>query len=118
MSNDTQHIPSGYKPSPLGIIPEDWEVKRLGDCFDICAGRDLVAETYSPTQTIKHQYPIFSNSLENKGLYGYTSTPRHKANSITITGRGSLGHAEYREQDFDAIISIDSQNGDFLRVDY
>jgi type I restriction enzyme S subunit len=26
-----QHIPSGYKPSPLGIIPEDWEVKRLGD---------------------------------------------------------------------------------------
>ena len=26
-----QHIPSGYKPSPLGIIPEDWEVKRLGE---------------------------------------------------------------------------------------
>lgn len=25
------HIPSGYKPSPLGIIPEDWEVKRLGE---------------------------------------------------------------------------------------
>ena len=104
--NDNQHIPSGYKPSPLGIIPEDWEVKRLGDCFDICAGRDLITETYSPTQTVKHQYPIFSNSLENKGLYGYTSTPRHKANSITITGRGSLGHAEYRKQDFDAIIRL------------
>ena len=29
--NDNQHIPSGYKPSPLGIIPEDWEVKRLGE---------------------------------------------------------------------------------------
>lgn len=106
MTNNNQHIPSGYKPSPLGIIPEDWDVKRLGDCFDICAGRDLVTETYSPIQTIKHQYPIFSNSLENKGLYGYTSTPRHKANSITITGRGSLGHAEYREQDFDAIIRL------------
>ena len=26
-----KHIPSGYKSSPLGIIPEDWEVKRLGD---------------------------------------------------------------------------------------
>ena len=104
--NDNQHIPSGYKPSPLGVIPEDWEVKRLGDCFDICAGRDLITETYSPTQTVKHQYPIFSNSLENKGLYGYTSTPRHKANSITITGRGSLGHAEYRKQDFDAIIRL------------
>ena len=31
MTNDNQHIPSGYKPSPLGIIPEDWEVKRLGE---------------------------------------------------------------------------------------
>ena len=106
MSNKNQYIPFGYKPSPLGPIPEDWEVKRLGDCFDICAGRDLITEAYSPTQTVKHQYPIFSNSLENKGLYGYTSTPRHKANSITITGRGSLGHAEYREQDFDAIIRL------------
>ena len=31
MSNKKQHIPSGYKSSPLGIIPEDWEVKYLGD---------------------------------------------------------------------------------------
>ena len=31
MNNDNQHIPAGYKPSPLGIIPEDWEVKRLGE---------------------------------------------------------------------------------------
>ena len=31
MMNDNQHIPSGYKPSPLGIIPEDWEVRRLGE---------------------------------------------------------------------------------------
>jgi len=29
--NETQHIPAGYKLSPLGPIPEDWEVKRLGD---------------------------------------------------------------------------------------
>ena len=28
---DNQHIPSGYKSSPLGPIPEDWEVKRLGE---------------------------------------------------------------------------------------
>ena len=29
--SSNQHIPSGYKPSPLGPIPEDWEVKRLGE---------------------------------------------------------------------------------------
>ncbi len=31
MTKNSSHIPSGYKPSPLGIIPEDWEVKRLGE---------------------------------------------------------------------------------------
>ena len=31
MINSNQHIPAGYKHSTLGIIPEDWEVKRLGD---------------------------------------------------------------------------------------
>jgi type I restriction enzyme S subunit len=39
MNNDNQHIPSGYKPSPLGIIPEDWEVKRLGEVCTFHNGR-------------------------------------------------------------------------------
>ena len=34
MSKDNKYIPSGYKPSPLGPIPEDWEVKRLGEICD------------------------------------------------------------------------------------
>ena len=34
MNDNNQHIPSGYKPSPLGIIPEDWEVRKLGE---VCA---------------------------------------------------------------------------------
>ena len=106
MTNDNQHLPAGYKPSPLGPIPEDWEVKRLGDCFEVSAGRDLEKDYFSPTKTERHCYPVFSNSLENKGLYGYTSRPRHKGNSITITGRGSLGHAEYRTEDYDAIIRL------------
>lgn len=35
MNNKNQHIPAGYKSSPLGIIPEDWEVKRLGEVCDV-----------------------------------------------------------------------------------
>ena len=41
MSNNNQHIPSGYKPSPLGIIPEDWEVKRLGEIGDFSKGNGV-----------------------------------------------------------------------------
>jgi type I restriction enzyme S subunit len=33
--NKDKHIPQGYKDSPLGIIPNEWEVKRLGDlCYN------------------------------------------------------------------------------------
>ena len=36
--NKDKHIPQGYKDSPLGIIPKEWEVKRLGDIADITSG--------------------------------------------------------------------------------
>ena len=38
MNNNNQHIPAGYKLSPLGIIPEDWEVKRIGDFGKVVTG--------------------------------------------------------------------------------
>ena len=100
------NIPVGYKDSAVGIIPQEWEVKTFQECFHISAGRDLQKEWYSEKRTLQYQYPIFSNSLENRGLYGYTSNPRHKAGSITITGRGMLGVAEYRDVDFDAIVRL------------
>lgn len=31
MINNNKHIPIGYKHSPLGNIPEDWEVTRIGE---------------------------------------------------------------------------------------
>jgi len=39
MTNKEKHIPQGYKDSPLGIIPKEWEVKRLGElCTKIGSG--------------------------------------------------------------------------------
>ncbi len=38
MNKQVSHIPSGYKPSPLGPIPEDWEVKRLGEVGSFSKG--------------------------------------------------------------------------------
>lgn len=35
MTNKEKHIPQGYKDSPLGIIPEEWEVKRVKDVSSI-----------------------------------------------------------------------------------
>lgn len=99
-------IPHGYKATALGIIPQEWKTIRLKDCFSISAGGDVQKDCFSEAPSLQYKYPIYSNSLFNHGLYGFTSHPRHKANSITITGRGALGHAEYREIDFDAIVRL------------
>ena len=31
MTTATQKIPAGYKQTDIGVIPADWDVKRLGD---------------------------------------------------------------------------------------
>lgn len=105
-TNGTTPIPQGYKATPLGIIPQEWKTIRLKECFSISAGRDVQKDCFSPFFSSQYKYPIYSNSLSNHGLYGFTSHPRHIANSITITGRGTLGHAEYRDTNFDAIVRL------------
>ena len=85
---------------------EGWKEMRIGELFDIKAGGDLQEENYSPCRTDHARWAIYANSLENKGLYGYTSQPRFRGNAVTITGRGEVGHAEFRDEDFDAIVRL------------
>ena len=86
--------------------PADWKVITLGSCFDMCAAGDLLKEYFSASYDSEHKWCIYSNAITNAGRYGYTSRPRYKGNALTITGRGTLGHAEYRDEDFDAIIRL------------
>ena len=48
MTNDNQYIPSGYKPSPLGIIPEDWEHPEMKDFNQLS---QLIQKIHGATQT-------------------------------------------------------------------
>lgn len=97
---------TNYKQSELGLIPEDWEVKNLGELFDMKAGGDVDKEHFSYCKSSLYKYKIFSNGLENEGIYGYTDLPKYKGNAITITGRGTVGIAMFREEDFDAVIRL------------
>ncbi len=61
MINNNQHIPSGYKPSPLGIIPEDWEVKRLGEvCTFLDSQRIPIKD--ADRGKMQGQYPYYGAS--------------------------------------------------------
>ena len=88
------------------LIPDDWEVKRLGELFEMRAGGDVNKQHFSYYKSDKYKYKIFSNGLENEGVYGFTDLPRYKGDSITITGRGTVGVSMYRKDDFDAVIRL------------
>ena len=97
-----------YDDPKFGKVPVGWEVKRLGNIFKIKAGGDLQENYYSPIHDEHYRYPIFSNTIESAGLYGYTSAPKFfSKESLTIVGRGvGVGHVEYRNGNYDAIIRL------------
>lgn len=104
--SDLQLAPFGYKRTEHGVIPEDWHVRAFAEHFRIYAGGDAPRSSLSKTQSDACPHPVFANSLENKGLYGYTGETRSSAGSLTITARGHLGHAEYRDEPFFPIVRL------------
>lgn len=82
------------------------KVYKIKDVFNLFVGGDVNRTHFSEYKTSTYIFCIYSNSLADHGLYGYTDVPKYSGDSITITGRGSIGHAEYRPFDFDAIIRL------------
>lgn len=62
-----EHIPTGYKPSPLGIIPEDWENAEMKDFAQLS---QLIQQVHKATQfeTVK---AINRNLTLRNWLIGY-----------------------------------------------
>lgn len=83
-----------------------WEISKLVDICRLFAGGDVPKERFSRTKTEKYKIPIFSNGLEEHGLYGYTDIPKVTDKCITITGRGTIGHVEKRCEAFYPIIRL------------
>ena len=78
-------------------------IKELAKIY---VGRDLVEDAYSPVKTETHIYPIYSNSVDNEGLYGYYNFEEFNFDddALTVVGRGAgLGKAFYRQGGFGTI---------------
>ena len=54
-------VPKGYKKTEVGVIPEDWEVKRLGEIADIRTGK-----RNNEDKAEDGQYPFFVRSQNVK----------------------------------------------------
>lgn len=77
------NIPSGYKDSAVGIIPQEWKVDRLGEiCLTFKSGTTITS------QNIKESglYPVYGGN----GLRGYTDSYTHNGDYILIGRQGAL----------------------------
>ena len=87
-------------------IPDNWCWARLSSLTSqIFAGGDKPVN-YSKEKTEFYSIPIYSNGVENDGLYGYTDIPRVSDRSLTISARGTIGFACVRTEPFVPIIRL------------
>lgn len=85
----------------------EWVKHKIGDFFKVSAGGDIKSTHVSKTKTSRFIYPIFANSLENNGLYGYSDLYRSTGGVLTITGRGvNIGSVNARFESFYPIVRL------------
>ena len=83
-----------------------WKSAKLGDLFEISASGDISKDRVSNVKTNTFKYPVYSNSLIDNGLFGYTDTYKIDGNTITVTGRGDIGFAIPRFEKYYPIVRL------------
>lgn len=87
-------------------IPTGWDYDKLETISMIKAGGDR-PEQFSFSKTNDLQVPVYSNSSENDGLYGFTDRAVVYKESITISARGAIiGFTVIRTSPFVPIIRL------------
>lgn len=94
-----------FKADDGSEYPE-WEEKRIADLFKISAGGDIDKDNSSDEKTEEYIYPIYANSLTNDGLYGYANYYKVNGETLTVTGRGDVGHATARHTSYVPIVRL------------
>lgn len=81
------------------MVPKGWMRSQIGEIANVQVGRDLVEERYSDVPSDKYRYPVYSNTVEARGLYGFYDFPEYPGNAVTVVGRGiGLGTAFARAE--------------------
>ncbi len=87
-------------------VPSSWEWCNLVDvCDSVSAGGDK-PDVYSKIKTRVCSIPIYSNGIENNGLYGYTNSAKIIQKSITVSARGTIGFVCIRAEPFVPIVRL------------
>lgn len=86
-------------------MPEGWKICRIDQLSKIKAGGDAPDDSTKEI-TDECSIPIYSNGIENEGLYGYTSKAKINNPSITISARGTVGYTCLRRVSYTPIVRL------------
>lgn len=91
MDKTNKNIPQGYKDSPLGIIPKEWEVKKIIDFAPLQRGFDLPTD-----KVVNGKFPV----VYSNGILNYHYEYKAKGPGV-VTGRsGTIGKVTFVESDY------------------
>ena len=91
-----------------------WEEDRIADIVKISAGGDVDKLKLKESG----KYPVIANALTNKGIVGFYEDYKVKAPAVTVTGRGDVGYAVARHENFTPIVRLLTLQSEKIDVDY
>ncbi len=88
------------------LCPDGVEYKAIGDICDVFSGGDVPKEHFSKEKNGRFNVPIISNGIAENALYGYTDYAKINEPAVTVSARGTIGYAEYRDYPYYPIIRL------------
>ena len=86
-------------------LPDGWLKDNLEKVVSFKVGGDK-PEVFSVIPSQECTIPIYSNGVEEKGLYGYTDKAAVHAPSVTISARGNVGTCFLRRHPYSGIVRL------------
>jgi len=80
-----------FKQTEIGMIPKDWEEKKLGEEIELAYGKGL-----TENKRIAGVYPVFGSN----GIVGFHNKALVKGPGIIIGRKGSVGEVKFSNKDF------------------
>jgi type I restriction enzyme S subunit len=88
---DETSVKAGYKQTEIGVIPEDWDVKELGEILKVKHGKSQL-----DIGVANGKYPI----LATGGEIGRTNSYLYDKPSVMIGRKGTIDKPQYTESPF------------------
>ena len=78
----------------------------LGEICSVFAGGDAPKNDMSKIKTEEFSIPIISNGIGENAFYGYTNKAKITKPAVTVSARGTIGYAEYRNYPYFPIVRL------------